>query len=76
MLFPHHENEEAQSICATNKPLAKYWIHNGFVNIDGEKMSKSLGNSFYLKDRLKIYDPEIIRYYTLCTHYRKDLNFN
>ncbi len=56
LLFPHHENEAAQTRCATNHELAAYWMHNGFVTIDGEKMSKSLGNSFFLKDALKGYD--------------------
>ena len=55
LLFPHHENEAAQTRCSSNQQLAKYWMHNGFVNIDGEKMSKSLGNSFFLKDVLKSY---------------------
>ena len=76
LLFPHHENEAAQTRCASHQNLAKYWMHNGFVNIRGEKMSKSLGNSFFLKDALKIYHGEIIRYYLLSTHYRANLNFN
>lgn len=76
LLFPHHENEASQTRCATNQNLAKYWIHNGFVNINGEKMSKSLGNSFFLKDVLKAYSGEVIRFYLLSTHYRSDLNFN
>ena len=76
LLFPHHENEAAQSRCATGHELAKYWMHNGFVQIDGEKMSKSLGNSFFLKDALKIYDGEVLRYYLGSVHYRNDFNFN
>ncbi len=76
LLFPHHENEAAQTRCATNHALANYWMHNGFVNIDGEKMSKSLGNSFFLKDALKEYDGEVLRFYLLSTHYRSDFNFN
>ncbi|MGE0739487.1 cysteine--tRNA ligase [Sulfurimonas sp.] len=76
LLFPHHENEAAQTRCATNHTLANYWMHNGFVNIDGEKMSKSLGNSFFLKDALKIYDGEVLRFYLLSTHYRSNFNFN
>ncbi|MEA1916882.1 MAG: cysteine--tRNA ligase [Campylobacterota bacterium] len=76
LLFPHHENEAAQSRCATNHELSKYWMHNGFVNIDGMKMSKSLGNSFFLKDALKSYSGEVLRYYLLSTHYRADFNFN
>ncbi len=76
LLFPHHENEAAQTRCATNHELAKYWMHNGFVTIGGEKMSKSLGNSFFLKDALKAYDGEVLRFYLLSTHYRGDFNFN
>lgn len=76
LLFPHHENEASQTRCAKNQELSKYWIHNGFVNINGEKMSKSLGNSFYLKDALKIYDGEILRFYLISTHYRTNFNFN
>ena len=76
LLFPHHENEAAQTRCATKRNLAKYWVHNGFVNIDGEKMSKSLGNSFFLKDALKEYDGELLRFYLLSTHYRSNFNFN
>jgi len=76
LLFPHHENEAAQSRCATGHELAKYWMHNGFVQIDGEKMSKSLGNSFFLKDALKLYDGEILRYYLNSVHYRNDFNFS
>lgn len=76
LLFPHHENEAAQHRCAKDQELAKYWMHNGFVNIDGEKMSKSLGNSFFLKDALKAYHGEVLRFYLLGTHYRSDFNFN
>ena len=76
LLFPHHENEAAQSRCATGHELAKYWMHNGFVQINGEKMSKSLGNSFFLKDALKVYDGEVLRYYLNSVHYRNDFNFN
>ncbi len=76
LLFPHHENEAAQTRCATNHKIANYWVHNGFVNIDGEKMSKSLGNSFFLKDALKEYDGEVLRFYLLSTHYRSNFNFN
>jgi len=76
LLFPHHENEAAQSRCATGHELAKYWMHNGFVNINGEKMSKSLGNSFFVKDALKEYDGEILRNYLISVHYRNDFNFN
>jgi cysteinyl-tRNA synthetase len=76
LLFPHHENEAAQTRCATNHELARYWMHNGFINVDGEKMSKSLGNSFFLKDALKAYNGEVLRFYLLSTHYRGDFNFN
>ena len=76
LFFPHHENEAAQTRCAYGQKLAKYWMHNGFVTISGEKMSKSLGNSFFIKDALKIYDGEILRFYLLSTHYRSSLNFN
>ncbi|NPA66476.1 MAG: cysteine--tRNA ligase [Epsilonproteobacteria bacterium] len=76
LLFPHHENEAAQTRCATHRELANYWIHNGFVQINGEKMSKSLGNSFFLKDALKEYDGEVLRFYLLSTHYRSDFNFS
>jgi len=76
LLFPHHENEAAQSRCATGHELAKYWMHNGFVQIDGEKMSKSLGNSFLLKDALTLYDGEVLRYYLNAVHYRNDFNFS
>lgn len=76
LLFPHHENEAAQTRCKSGQELAKYWMHNGFVTINGEKMSKSLGNSFFLKDALKVYDGEIIRFYLLSTHYRANFNFS
>jgi cysteinyl-tRNA synthetase len=76
LLFPHHENEAAQSRCCSNKELSKYWMHNGFVNIDGEKMSKSLGNSFFLKDALSSYHGEVIRFYLSSSHYRANFNFN
>ena len=76
LLFPHHENEAAQTRCSSGQNLAKYWMHNGFVNINGEKMSKSLGNSFFLKDVLKSYSGEVIRFYLMSTHYRANLGFN
>lgn len=77
LLFPHHENEAAQTRCSTSgQELAKYWMHNGFVNINGEKMSKSLGNSFFLKDVLKSYSGEVIRFYLMSAHYRANFNFN
>ncbi|WP_060825779.1 cysteine--tRNA ligase [Sulfurospirillum cavolei] len=76
LLFPHHENEAAQTRCKSDQELAKYWMHNGFVTINGEKMSKSLGNSFFLKDALKHYDGEVLRFYLLSTHYRANFNFS
>jgi cysteinyl-tRNA synthetase len=76
LFFPHHENEEAQTRCAYGQHLAKYWMHNGFVTINGEKMSKSLGNSFFVKDALKHYAGEVLRFYLMSTHYRAPLNFS
>lgn len=76
LLFPHHENEAAQTRCAYSKTLANFWLHNGFVNIDGEKMSKSLGNSFFLKDAIGAFGGEVIRNYLIQSHYRSDFNFN
>lgn len=76
LLFPHHENEASQTRCAKDQTLAKYWMHNGFVTINGEKMAKSLGNSFFIKDALANYDGEILRFYLLSTHYRMGLNFS
>lgn len=74
--FPHHECEIAQSEAATGKPLASYWMHNGYINIDGEKMSKSLGNGVLVKDLRAEYKCEAIRYFMLSTHYRNPLNFS
>jgi cysteinyl-tRNA synthetase len=74
--FPHHENEIAQSCCAHDgKPLAKFWLHNGFLSINGEKMSKSLGNFFTVRDLLAKYPGEVIRLVLLSTHYRQPLDF-
>ena len=73
--FPHHENEIAQSEGATGKTFVKYWLHNGFLNVDNEKMSKSLGNFFTIRDVLKRYDGETIRFFMLRTHYRSPFNF-
>ena len=73
--FPHHENEIAQSEAHNNCQFAKYWLHNGFLNIDDEKMSKSLGNFFTLRAVLDEYNPEVIRFFMLKTHYRSPLNF-
>lgn len=74
--FPHHENEIAQSEAAFGKPMAKYWIHNGFVNIDNEKMSKSLGNFFTIRDVLTQYDAETVRFFLVRAHYRGGLNYS
>lgn len=76
LLFPHHENEASQTRCAFEQNIAKYWMHNAFVKINDEKMSKSLGNSFFLKDILNSYDGETIRFYLLSAHYRTDFNFS
>ena len=76
--FPHHENEIAQSEAAMNgaQPMANYWMHNGFVNVDNEKMSKSLGNFFTIREVLKVYDPEVVRFFIIRTHYRSPLNYS
>ncbi len=74
--FPHHENEIAQSEGALGKPFVKYWLHNGFLNVDNEKMSKSLGNFFTIRDVLKRYDGETLRFFMLRTHYRSPFNFS
>ncbi|RDD92291.1 cysteine--tRNA ligase [Acidovorax sp. BoFeN1] len=74
--FPHHENEIAQSEGATGKPLARFWVHNGFVRVDNEKMSKSLGNFFTIRDVLKQYDAETVRFFIVRAHYRSALNYS
>ena len=74
--FPHHENEIAQSEGANGVPLAKVWMHNGFVNIDNEKMSKSLGNFFTIREVLEKFDPETLRFFILRAHYRSPLNYS
>ncbi|MFH2043798.1 MAG: cysteine--tRNA ligase [Pseudomonadota bacterium] len=76
LIFPHHENEIAQSEGAYDKPFAKYWVHNGFVNINHEKMSKSLGNFLLIKDMLKSFHPDSIRLFLLSNHYRSPIDFN
>ena len=76
LVFPHHENEIAQSCCAHDgKPFANYWLHNGFINIEGEKMSKSLGNFRMVNDLLDQYPGEVLRYVILSAHYRSEQNF-
>ncbi|MGX5661041.1 cysteine--tRNA ligase [Diaphorobacter sp. C33] len=74
--FPHHENEIAQSEGATGKPFARLWMHNGFINVDNEKMSKSLGNFFTIRDVLKEYDAETVRFFVVRSHYRSPLNYS
>jgi len=76
LIFPHHENEIAQSEAFTGKPFARYWIHNGFITIDKEKMSKSLGNFFTIREVLDKFDPEVIRFFLLSTHYRSPIEFS
>ena len=74
--FPHHENEIAQSQGASGKPMAQVWMHNGFINIDNEKMSKSLGNFFTIRDVLKVFEAETIRFFVVRSHYRSPLNYS
>ena len=76
LIFPHHENEIAQSEAANGCPLANFWVHNAFVNIDGEKMSKSLGNFFTIRDIVKKYPYNVIRFFILLGHYRSPINFS
>ncbi|MBU0671666.1 MAG: class I tRNA ligase family protein, partial [Candidatus Margulisbacteria bacterium] len=76
LIFPHHENEIAQAEAFTGKPFVKYWMHNGFVNINQQKMSKSLGNFFTLRDIFKKFDPMAVRFFLLSTHYRSPINYS
>ena len=76
LIFPHHENEIAQSEAANGRPFAKYWMHNGFLNIDNKKMSKSLGNFFTVRDISEKYDLQVLRFFMLSAHYRSPLNFS
>ena len=76
LLFPHHENERAQSMCANDGEFARYWVHNGFVTVESEKMSKSLGNFLTIRDALKKYHPEVLRLFLLSKHYRSPLDFS
>ncbi|MBI4746821.1 MAG: class I tRNA ligase family protein, partial [Deltaproteobacteria bacterium] len=76
LIFPHHENEIAQSEAATGKTFARYWLHNGFVTINHEKMAKSLGNFFTIKEVLKVYHPEVLRFFLLTTHYRNPIDYS
>ncbi len=74
--FPHHENEIAQSCCATGSAFVNLWMHNGFVRVDEEKMSKSLGNFFTVREVLETFHPEVIRFFILSSHYRSQLNYS
>src|SRR5204863_2434528 len=74
--FPHHENEIAQSEGAADNKFVNYWMHNGFVQVDKEKMSKSLGNFFTVREILKSYDAEVVRFFILRAHYRSQLNYS
>lgn len=76
LIFPHHENEIAQSEAFSGKPFVRYWVHNGFITVDKEKMSKSLGNFFTIKEILEKYDPEVVRFFLLSTHYRSPIEFS
>ena len=76
LIFPHHENEIAQSEAANGVPFAKYWMHNAFLNIDNKKMSKSLGNFFTVRDIAKEYDLQVLRFFMLSAHYRNPINFS
>ncbi len=76
LIFPHHENEIAQSKCSTGGDFARYWMHNGYINVKGEKMSKSLGNFFLLREVLEKFEGRVIRFFTLSSHYRKTIDFS
>jgi cysteinyl-tRNA synthetase len=76
LLFPHHENERAQSICAHGGSFANFWVHNGFVTVESEKMSKSLGNFLTIRDAFKSYHPQVLRLFLLSKHYRSPLDFS
>ena len=76
LLFPHHENEIAQSECATGSKFANYWMHNGPLRVDSEKMSKSLGNFFTVREVLKKYDAEVVRHLLIASHYRSPINYS
>lgn len=76
LIFPHHENEIAQSEAYTGKPFVKYWVHNGFITVDKEKMSKSLGNFFTIQEILGKFDAEVVRFFLLSTHYRSPIEFS
>ena len=76
LAFPHHENEIAQTESLTEKPFANYWMHNGYININSEKMSKSIGNVILVKDMLQQHDPQVFRFFMLSVHYRHPINYS
>lgn len=76
LMFPHHENEIAQTEAVTDKKFANYWVHTGLLQVDGQKMSKSLGNFFTIRDVLKKFSPEVLRYFMITSHYRSPLNYS
>lgn len=76
LIFPHHENEIAQAESITGRPFARYWLHNEWLTVDGQKMSKSLGNVITVRDALKMYSPQVLRFFLISAHYRSPLDFN
>jgi len=76
LTFPHHENEIAQSEALSGKLFSRYWMHNGYINIDNEKMSKSLGNFVLVHDIIKMHNPQVLRFFMLSVHYRNPINYN
>ncbi|MEG0341346.1 MAG: DALR domain-containing protein, partial [Acinetobacter sp.] len=76
LTFPHHENEIAQSEASTDEKYVNYWMHAGFINVDGEKMSKSLGNFFTIRDVIEKFHPEVVRYFIVSSHYRSPVNYS
>lgn len=75
-MFPHHENEIAQSEAATGRPFARYWMHNGYINVNNQKMSKSLGNFRTVRDIVSEFEPDALRLFMLSAHYRSPINFS
>ncbi|MEM2455264.1 MAG: DALR domain-containing protein, partial [Candidatus Bathyarchaeia archaeon] len=76
LIFPHHENEIAQAEALTDKPFVRYWLHNEWLTVNGQKMSKSLGNFITVRDALKMYSPQVLRFFLISAHYRSPLDFN
>ena len=76
LIFPHHENEIAQTECAVGKPLARFWLHNGYINVDNKKMSKSAGNFFMVRDAAEEFGYDAVRYFVLASHYRSPINYS